>query len=76
MNDSTDSSTRVTTLAIAVFGGLLATAFVAIVAYYGTVAAVRFGLDPDNLGIPLVSATLDVVGALTLLGAAVLWGVA
>jgi len=63
-------------IAVAATGGLLATTFVAIVAYYGTFAVVRFGLDPDSHGIPLVSATLDVVGASTLIGALVIWGVA
>ncbi len=63
-------------IGVAVTGGLLATTFVAIVAYYGTLAVVRFGLDPDNHGIPLVSASLDVVGASTLIGALLLWGVA
>lgn len=61
---------------VAVTGGLVATLVVVMVSYYATLVVVRFGLDPDNLGIPLVSASLDVVGALTLLGAAVLWGVA
>ncbi|MEM7275221.1 MAG: magnesium transporter [Actinomycetota bacterium] len=63
-------------IAVAATGGLLATTFVAVVAYYGTFAAVRFGLDPDSHGIPLVSASLDVVGASTLIAALVLWGVA
>ncbi len=63
-------------IAVAATGGLMATTFVAIVAYYGTFAAVRFGLDPDSHGIPLVSASLDVVGASTLIGALVIWGVA
>ncbi|MGI9596916.1 MAG: magnesium transporter [Acidimicrobiales bacterium] len=63
-------------IAVAATGGLLATSFVALVAYYGTFAAVRFGLDPDSHGIPLVSASLDVVGAATLIGALVVWGVA
>jgi mgtE-like transporter len=61
---------------VALTGGLLATTFVAAVSYYGTLAVVRFGLDPDNHGIPLVSASLDVVGALTLVGALILWRVA
>lgn len=61
---------------VAVTGGLFATSFVALIAYYGTLLVVRFGLDPDNHGIPLVSASLDVVGALTLVGALLLWGVA
>jgi mgtE-like transporter len=61
---------------VAVTGGLIATTFVAAIAYYGTLIVVRFGLDPDNHGIPLVSASLDVVGALTLVGALLVWGVA
>jgi len=63
-------------VAVAVTGGLVATSFVAAIAYYGTLLVVRFGLDPDNHGIPLVSASLDVIGALTLVGALLLWGVA
>lgn len=62
-------------IAVAVTGGLVATTLVAIVAYYGTLAVVRFGLDPDSHGIPLVSATLDLVGAATLIGALLVWGV-
>jgi mgtE-like transporter len=60
----------------ALTGGLLATTFVCLVAYYGTLVVVRFGLDPDNHGIPLVSASLDVVGSATLILALLAWGVA
>jgi mgtE-like transporter len=63
-------------VAVAASGGFVATFFVAVVAYYGTFAVVRFGLDPDSHGIPLVSAVLDVIGAATLIAALVLWGVA
>ncbi|MGI9610670.1 MAG: magnesium transporter, partial [Acidimicrobiia bacterium] len=63
-------------LAVAMSGGFVATMFVLAIAYYGTLASVRFGLDPDNIGIPLVTAALDVVGALTLVGAVVVWRVA
>lgn len=62
------------TLTIALVGGLFATMFVVIVAYYATIVAVRFGLDPDNYGIPLVTSTLDVVGAFTFILAAVFVG--
>ena len=65
-----------TVLLVTVSGGFAATIFVTVIAYYGTLAVVRFGLDPDNHGIPLVTATLDVVGAFTLVGALLLWGVA
>ncbi len=61
---------------VAVTGGLVVTAFVAVIAYYGTLLVVRFGLDPDNHGIPLVSASLDVIGASTFVAALMLWGVA
>ncbi len=63
-------------VAVALTGGLVTTTAVAAIAYYGTLAVVRFGLDPDNTGIPIISATLDVVGALTFVGALILWGVA
>jgi mgtE-like transporter len=65
-----------TLVAVAVTGGLVTTTAVAAIAYYGTLAVVRFGLDPDNTGIPIVSALLDVVGALTFVAALLLWGVA
>ncbi|WP_420433272.1 magnesium transporter [Candidatus Poriferisocius sp.] len=51
---------------IALVGGALALVVVVAVAYYGTIAAVRFGVDPDSVGIPTVTAVLDLVGALTL----------
>jgi mgtE-like transporter len=63
-------------VAVAVIGGLLATACLVFVAYYATVAAVRFGLDPDTYGIPMVTSTLDFVGAFTLILAIVAVGVA
>ena len=61
---------------VAVIGGVAATACVVAVAYYATVVAVRFGLDPDTYGIPLVTSTLDFVGAFTLILAIVAVGVA
>jgi len=53
-------------LAISVFGGMLATVLVVVLAYYGTVAATRLRLDPDTYGIPIVTSTIDLVGAYTL----------
>jgi len=37
--------------------------FVVAVAHLGTVAAVRFELDPDTYGVPLVTSSVDLVGA-------------
>jgi len=62
-------------LAAAVVGGLIATLVALLVAYYGTIAAVRFGLDPDTYGIPLVTAILDLVGAFTFVVAVESFGI-
>ncbi len=61
---------------VAMLAGLLAMAFVAAIAYYGTVLAVRLGIDPDSYGIPLVTSSLDLVGAFTLILAIVALGIA
>ena len=61
-------------LLVAAIAGAGATLVVLAVAYYGTLAAVRFGLDPDTATIPLTNSVLDLVGAFTLVGAAVLLG--
>ncbi len=61
-------------LGVALIGGLMATALVSVVAYYGTLAAVRFGLDPDTYGVPVVTSSLDFVGAFTFIWAVLLVG--
>ena len=50
-------------------------AVAAFVAYYGTILAERVGLDPDTYGIPLVTSTMDLVGALTLVAALAALGI-
>lgn len=64
-----------TMVAVASIAGIGATFVVLGVAYYGTLAAVRFGLDPDTASIPLTNSVLDLVGAFTLVGTIVLLGV-
>ncbi|MCY3578151.1 MAG: magnesium transporter [bacterium] len=59
---------------VALVGGALAVMVAVAVAYYGTIAAVRFGVDPDSVGIPTVTAVLDLVGALTLVFAIAVLG--
>lgn len=61
---------------VALLAGVGAIVVVVLVAYYGTLGAVRFGLDPDTAGIPLTNSVLDLVGAFTLVAAIVLLGVA
>lgn len=63
-------------VAVSMLGGLLASLAVIVVAYYSTVLAIRFGLDPDTYGIPMVTSSLDFVGAFTLILALVAVGVA
>ncbi len=53
-------------VAASLLAGLAAMVVVLVIAYYGTIAAVRLGIDPDTYGIPMVSSTVDLVGALTL----------
>ncbi|HUQ62494.1 MAG TPA: magnesium transporter [Acidimicrobiales bacterium] len=61
-------------VAISMIGGLLATTFAVGIAYYGAVLAVRLGLDPDNHGIPLITSSMDLIGAFALILAVVLVG--
>lgn len=59
-----------------VLGGATAMGVVVAIAYYGAIFAVRTGIDPDTYGIPLVSSTVDLVGALTLIVAIAVLGLA
>ena len=51
---------------LSLIGGALAISFVVAVAYYGTIAAYRTGLDPDTYGIGGQS-SVDLVSSLTLI---------
>ncbi len=59
----------------ALVGALGLMLFVLAVAYYGSIAAYRFGVDPDTYGIPVVTSSVDFAGAVALIAAAVLLGV-
>ena len=63
-------------VAASLLGGSIATCFVIGISYYGSIAAFRLGLDPDNHGIPLVTSSMDLVGAFALILALVLLGIA
>ncbi len=54
-------------MAASLLGGALVMLIVLVIAYYGTIATVRTDLDPDTYGIPMVSSTVDLAGALTLI---------
>jgi mgtE-like transporter len=54
-------------LAAIIAGGMLATLLLSFVAYYAATASYRFGLDPDNSSIPIVTSTMDFLGILCLI---------
>jgi mgtE-like transporter len=62
-------------IAISLIGGSIATAFALFVAYYGSIATYRLGLDPDNYGVPLLTSSMDLVGALALIVAITVLGI-
>jgi mgtE-like transporter len=59
---------------VVMVAGLLATTLSNFVGYFGALLTYRFGLDPDNFGIPLVSSASDLLGAASLILAIVLFG--
>lgn len=54
-------------LALSLLGGILGTTFLNLASYYIAIITFRFGLDPDNDTIPLITSLTDVVGVLCLL---------
>lgn len=62
-------------IGIALVAGLAATVLACGVAYYSAVATFRFGLDPDNHGIPISSSVMDLAGTICLVAAIILFGV-
>jgi mgtE-like transporter len=63
-------------LGVTLLAGLLATTAAVVVGFYAAVATYRFGLDPDNHGVPMVTSSLDLLGALSLILAIVILGLA
>jgi mgtE-like transporter len=61
---------------LVLMSGLLATSASNVVGYLGAILTYRFGLDPDNFGIPLVSSASDLLGAVALILSLVLLGLA
>jgi mgtE-like transporter len=62
-------------VSVALVGGLMATLALSTVAYGAATAAFRFGFDPDNHGIPIVTAAMDFLGILCLVSAVAITGV-
>ena len=60
---------------ISLLGGLIATAFAVLVAYYAATSSFRMGLDPDDFGIPIITSSMDFLGVVSLGLALVVFGV-
>jgi len=65
-----------TFLGVVMVGGMLATVVAAVIGYYAAIATYRFGFDPDNHTIPIVTSGMDLLGVTCLVIALVLFGVA
>jgi mgtE-like transporter len=61
-------------VAISLIGGFMATVIAIGIVYYGAIATYRLGLDPDTHGIPMITSSMDLVGAFALILAIVLVG--
>lgn len=59
---------------VSLLAGAVATTFAVLIGYYGAVTTERLGLDPDNHGVPIVTSTMDLLGALSLILAIVALG--
>ena len=62
-------------IGIALLAGAISTVGAALLAYATAVATFRFGLDPDNHGIPMITSSMDLAGVLAVVGTVVLLGV-
>lgn len=60
---------------IAVASGMIALTLIFTVSYYAASGTFHFGLDPDNHGIPIVTATMDFFGVLCLVAGMAIFGV-
>jgi len=54
-------------LSISLLGGILCSTFLNFASYYIAILSFKFGLDPDNHTIPLITSLTDVVGVLCLI---------
>jgi mgtE-like transporter len=62
-------------LAVSLLGGLLATTCAVFAGYYAAVVTYRLGWDPDSHAIPIVTSSLDLLGAASLILAIVAIGI-
>lgn len=62
-------------IGVVMVGGILATLIAAVIGYYAATTTYRFGFDPDNHTIPLVTSGMDLLGVICLVLALAIFGV-
>jgi mgtE-like transporter len=62
-------------IGVALVGGLIAMMVAAIIGYYAAILSYRFGFDPDNHTVPLVTSGMDLLGVICLVIALLVVGV-
>ena len=55
--------------------GVMATAVAIVVSYYVAIVTTRFGLDPDNHSVPIITSVMDLTGTISFLFALGIFGV-
>jgi mgtE-like transporter len=65
----------ITFVGVTMLGGVMATLLASLIGYYAAIAAFRFGFDPDNHTIPVVTSGMDLLGIICLVVALVVFGV-
>src|SRR5439155_2277924 len=66
----------VTTMVVGTLvAGILATFVAIFVSYYVAISTSRFGLDPDNHSVPIITSVMDLAGVITFLVVLAVWGV-
>jgi mgtE-like transporter len=65
-----------TMVGVSAFAGLFVATAAILVAYYGSIVTYRLGLDPDTQGIPIITATVDLLGAISLIISLIIFGLA
>ncbi len=62
-------------LAVALLGGFIAMVIAALIGFYAAILSYRFGFDPDNHTVPIVTSGMDLLGVICLVIAVVVVGV-
>jgi mgtE-like transporter len=70
-----DHPGALTFVGVVLTGGFLATVVAAVIGYYAAILTFRFGFDPDNHTIPLVTSGMDLLGVICLVVALVIFGI-